>query len=157
MTQQPPPPPSEAPPPMPAGWYDDPFTDDLQRYWDGASWTKQTRPRQPEEPSIFGSGSISTMARPIAPPVAADQPVMIRDYLLWSIITLIFCFWPLAIPAVYFSVRCMNARNRGDTQEAMRYSDRARLFVLLSVVGGLVVLGWIVVSIISGGSSGLGL
>ena len=30
---------------MPAGWYDDPFTDHLQRYWTGDSWTKETRPR----------------------------------------------------------------------------------------------------------------
>jgi hypothetical protein len=150
-------PPNEPPPPLPAGWYDDPFTDELQRYWDGTSWTKQTRPREPQDPITFGSAGISTLTKAIAPPVAESQPVIIRDYLLWSIITLIFCFWPLAIPAVYFSVRCMNARNKGDIQEALRYSDRARLFVLLSVVGGLVVLGWIVVSIISGGSGGLGL
>ncbi len=99
----------------------------------------------------------TTLTAAMAPPITEEQPVVIRDYLLWSVITLIFCFWPLAIPAVYFSVKCMNARNRGDITDAIRFSDRARLFIMLSVVGGLVVLGWIVVTILSSGSSSLGL
>lgn len=154
---QPTPPPQNPPPPMPAGWYDDPFTDDQQRYWDGQSWTKETRPQEFMDFPMSGSMGGTTLTAAIAPPIAEQQPVVIRDYLLWSVLTLIFCFWPLAIPAVYFSVKCMNARNRGDITEAIRFSARARLFILLSVIGGFVLLGWVVVTVLSDGSSSLGL
>jgi hypothetical protein len=30
----------------PAGWYDDPFMDGQQRYWDGRRWTEGTRPAE---------------------------------------------------------------------------------------------------------------
>lgn len=142
---------------MPAGWYDDPFTDDQQRYWDGQSWTKETRPQEFMDFPMSGSMGGTTLTAAIAPPIAEQQPVVIRDYLLWSVLTLIFCFWPLAIPAVYFSVKCMNARNRGDITEAIRFSARARLFILLSVIGGFVLLGWVVATVLSDGSSSLGL
>jgi hypothetical protein len=40
-TMIPPPPPT----PVPAGWYPDPTTGQLQRYWDGTRWTEHTAPR----------------------------------------------------------------------------------------------------------------
>ncbi|WP_081607516.1 DUF2510 domain-containing protein [Rhodococcus triatomae] len=38
------PPASPPPPAVPAGWYPDPDTALLQRYWDGTSWTERTAP-----------------------------------------------------------------------------------------------------------------
>lgn len=40
VSSPPPPPPS-----VPAGWYPDPNNGQLQRYWDGTTWTEHTAPR----------------------------------------------------------------------------------------------------------------
>lgn len=115
---------------MPAGWYDDPFTDHLQRYWGGDSWTKETRPRPDLMP-------------PTPPPVPGAVPTEQRyiNYLIPSIIALICCAWPLAIPAVIFAVQGNSAVKRGDMATALQKANRARLFIILSMILGVVV--WI--------------
>ena len=115
---------------MPAGWYDDPFTDHLQRYWGGDSWTKETRPRPDLMP-------------PTPPPVPGATPTDQRyiNYLIPSIIALICCAWPLAIPAVIFAVQGNSAVKRGDMATALQKANRARLFIILSMILGVVV--WI--------------
>lgn len=121
---------------MPAGWYDDPFTDHLQRYWTGDSWTRETRPRPGavvEPPPPYPA------AAPPATPASADAPV--RDWLIPSILAIIFCAWPLAIPGLVFAVKANSAKKRGDMVVAAQQAKRARLWVILSVVLGIVV--WI--------------
>lgn len=116
------------PAPMPEGWYDDPFTDHLQRYWTGDSWTKETRPK-PE-----------LMPPPVAPPpVPASGQVKVPDYLLLSILALIFCAWPLAIPSLVFAIKANSLKGRGDIAGAMQQASRARLWLILSVVLGIIV------------------
>ena len=118
---------------MPAGWYDDPFTDHLQRYWGGDAWTKETRPRPDLMPP--------PPPEPIAP--QPPQPVagagQVRDYVLLSILALIFCAWPLAIPALIFAIRANSQKKQGDIAQATESANRARLFIILSVVLGIVV------------------
>lgn len=133
---------------MPEGWYDDPFTDEFQRYWTGTSWTKQTRPR-PERMGTAGGAP--------APAPGSGQPVALRDYLVWSILTLIFCFWPLAIPAVVFAVRANSAKRAGAWDDAVKYTERARLFLMLSVVAGVVIGGYLAITVILEGPGALGL
>jgi len=149
--------------PMPEGWYDDPFTDHLQRYWTGASWTKQTRPREqpapPPDPFLPSSSSPpptgDTIIKAPAPP--EGSPIVVRDYLVLSILSLVFCFWPLAIPAVYFAVRTYSAKKAGDVETAIRYSDKARLFLILSVIAGVLVAGYLAWTVLGQGSGSLGL
>jgi hypothetical protein len=125
---------------MPAGWYDDPFTDHLQRYWTGDSWTRETRPRPGvalEQPAAYAP--VPTATVPDAAPV--------RDWLIPSILALIFCAWPLAIPGLIFAIKANGSRKRGDMAAAAQQAGRARLFVLLSVVLGIVVwvyLGFVI-------------
>ena len=123
---------------MPAGWYDDPFTDHLQRYWTGESWTRETRPRPGvvEPPSTF----------PAAPatPVPAGETAKIPNYLIPSIIALLCCAWPLAIPALVFSVKANSAKNSGDVETALINARRARLWIILSAIVGIVV--WVYLS-----------
>ncbi|MFM8240880.1 MAG: CD225/dispanin family protein [Actinomycetota bacterium] len=115
---------------MPAGWYDDPFTDHLQRYWTGDSWTKETRARP-------------DLVTPTPPPVPGAAPSGQRyvNYLVPSIIALICCAWPLAIFAIVFSVQGNSAVKRGDMATALQKANRARLFVILSMILGIIV--WI--------------
>ena len=122
---------------MPAGWYDDPFTDHLQRYWTGDSWTKETRPRP---------GAVEPPpAYPAAPPpsmtAAATDTPKVFDWLIPSILSIIFCAWPLGIPALVFAIKANGSKKRGDMAAAAQQAKTARLFVILSVVLGIVV--WI--------------
>ena len=122
---------------MPAGWYDDPFTDHLQRYWTGESWTKETRPRP---------GAVEPPpAYPAAPPpsmtAAATDTPKVFDWLIPSILSIIFCAWPLGIPALVFAIKANGSKKRGDMAAAAQQAKTARLFVILSVVLGIVV--WI--------------
>ena len=127
------------PEPMPAGWYDDPFTDHLQRYWTGDSWTKETRPRPgaiPPPPDY--------PAAPPAPGAAvgapADAPKVI-DWLIPSILSIICCAWPLGIPALVFAIKANGSKKRGDMAAAAQQANTARLFVILSAALGIIV--WI--------------
>lgn len=113
---------------MDAGWYDDPFTDHYLRYWNGESWTKETRPKP--DPSA-------------PPPIQPVAGMTVPDYLVFSIIALFCCAWPLAIPAIYFGVKTTSARNAGDMDRAKQASQRARLFLILSAVFGLVVWAYV--------------
>ena len=135
---------------MDAGWYDDPFTDHLQRYWTGASWTKETRVKA--DP-VATANAASASAFPPPPPAVANGPAgeaaPVRDYLLPSILAVIFCAWPLAAFAVYFSVKSNSARKRGDMPAALRASERARLFILLSIIATILIAGYLIWSVLT--------
>ena len=124
---------------MPAGWYDDPFTDHLQRYWTGESWTKETRPRPGavEPPPAYP-------AAPAAPVAGSTgESANVPNYLIPSIIALLCCAWPLAIPALIFSVKANSAKNSGDVETALLNARRARLWIILSAVLGIVVWAYL--------------
>ena len=119
---------------MPAGWYDDPFTDHLQRYWNGESWTKEIRPR-PDLPT------------PTAPPSAAVAPEgdeRIPNYIVPSIIALLCCAWPLAIPALVVAIKSNSAKNAGDLPAARLSASRARFWIIASAALGIIV--WLYLS-----------
>ena len=132
------------PAPMPAGWYDDPFTDHLQRYWTGDSWTKETRPRpgaEAEPPPAYPATA------PASAPALDPTGAPIRDWLIPSILAIIFCAWPLAIPGLVFALKANGSKKRGDLAAAAQQASKARLFVILSVVLGVVVwvyLGFVI-------------
>ena len=122
---------------MPAGWYDDPFTDHLQRYWTGESWTKETRPKV----GAAVAPPTRTPVMPQAPTVAGADGAPIRDWLIPSILAIIFCAWPLAVPGLVFAIKANSAKKQDNLAVAAQQAGRARLFVILSVVLGVVV--WI--------------
>jgi len=128
---------------MPEGWYDDPFTDHLQRFWTGESWTKETRPRPGAVPPA--------PPPPLPPPAGVGTPAQgvgegprVINYLVPSIIALLCCAWPLAIPALIFSIRTNSAMAAGDVEAARTNSNRARFWLILSAALGIVV--WIYIS-----------
>lgn len=133
---------------MPEGWYNDPFTDHLQRYWTGESWTKETRPRPDMAPPPAPPGPPPGPGQPPAWMGASNQPTgdgpRIVNYLIPSIIALLCCAWPLAIPALIFSIKSNSAMAKGDVEDARTNSNRARFWLILSAALGVVV--WIYIS-----------
>ena len=128
---------------MPEGWYNDPFTDHLQRYWTGESWTKETRPR----PGMMPPPPPGSAQPPAWTGASTESPAdgaRVVNYLVPSIIALLCCAWPLAIPALIFSIKSNSAMAKGDVEDARTNSNRARFWLILSAALGIVV--WIYIS-----------
>ena len=64
-----------------------------------------------------------------------------KNYLALSILATIFCCLPFGIPAIVFSAKVDNLWNAGQYQAAEDSSRKARTWMLVSVIVGLV---WII-------------
>ncbi|PIO32775.1 hypothetical protein AB205_0103250 [Aquarana catesbeiana] len=103
----------------------------------------QTPPPYPNA-TVFGSQQQYTVYQATNAPVAATQPSAVmmsrpKDYLCWSILSLIFCFCPLGLVAVVFSSKTTDAVAKQDWISARKYSSNALLFNFLSLVFGVVI------------------
>ena len=67
-------------------------------------------------------------------------PPHVPDYLVWSILTTLFCCQPLGIAGIIFSAMANSAKQQGDFQTAMAYAKNAKLCPLIGVVGILVLI-----------------
>ena len=65
-----------------------------------------------------------------------DKP---RDYLVWSILSTIFCCLPLGIAGIVFSVKTRDANNLGDFNTAIKNHKRTFLFNVLALVTGVII------------------
>ncbi len=61
------------------------------------------------------------------------------NYLVFAILTTIFCCWPLGIPAIVFSCQVNGKHESGDREGALQASKKAKLFSILSLCGGLLI------------------
>ncbi len=76
---------------------------------------------------------------PYGQPTGAPPP----NYLVWSIVTLIACCWPLSIVSIVFAAQVNNKFAMGDVAGAQESSRKAKQFAIWSAVGGLVVYAFI--------------
>jgi hypothetical protein len=60
-------------------------------------------------------------------------------YLPFAIVSLLF-FWPASIASIIFATQVKSRWNRGDYQGALVASKRARLWAIVSVVVGIIVI-----------------
>lgn len=63
-----------------------------------------------------------------------------KNYLVESILVLLFCCWPLAIPAIINAANVDSRFNAGDYQGAQEASDKARKWMMAAMISGLVVI-----------------
>lgn len=63
-----------------------------------------------------------------------------KNWLVESILVLLFCCWPLAIPAIINAANVDSRFNSGDYDGAQDASDKARKWVLASFISGLVII-----------------
>jgi hypothetical protein len=69
-------------------------------------------------------------------PVRAEP----RSYLLWAILATVVCCLPIGIGAIYMSTRVSSRYSVGDYSGAHRASQATELWLIATVVGGLVSL-----------------
>ncbi len=81
----------------------------------------------------------------LAPSASADRAtgtggIKPQTYLIFAILTTIFCCWPLGVVALVYAAQVDSKYYQGDLQTASRYSNNAKLWCWLSF-GAIVILG----------------
>lgn len=78
---------------------------------------------------------------PPTPPQSQSYPEAVQpppNYLVWAVLTTIFCFFPLGIVAIIFATQVNSKFGHGDLSGAQASSRKAKLWVILTVVIGVV-------------------
>jgi len=65
-----------------------------------------------------------------------------NNYLVLSILSTIFCCWPLGIPAIVYASKVNTKFAEGDYTGAQEASNKAKSWTIWSVVGAVIV--WII-------------
>ncbi|KAL5007650.1 hypothetical protein ScPMuIL_016456 [Solemya velum] len=73
---------------------------------------------------------------------------MANDYFVPAILAMIFCFWPTGIIALIKASNARSAMSRGDTVEAETESKKAKTWVIVSIVVGVIMI--VLVGIMAG-------
>ncbi|XP_070537649.1 proline-rich transmembrane protein 1-like [Ptychodera flava] len=68
-----------------------------------------------------------------------------NDYLVWSILACIFCFWPLGVAAIIKSLDVRRSVSMGDRERAERSSKYAKYLIVASVILGVILLTTLIV------------
>ena len=93
-------------------------------------------------PNCGASLKATVQAQPQAQPsqAQASQQVaqMPKDYLIWSILSILFCFWPLGVYAIILSSDVKTLWNAGRHQEAQDKSDKAKKMNIICLIIGCV-------------------
>lgn len=68
----------------------------------------------------------------------AAEPVCPPSYLVWAIIATVVCFLPFGVCAIICAAKVKGHFRAGRLEKASRMSERAALFVILSIVAWLI-------------------
>ncbi|MDE6384027.1 MAG: CD225/dispanin family protein [Paramuribaculum sp.] len=131
------------------------FSPDVRVWRQGlTSWVKASR--LPELAGSFGSVPTEIIedvveATPVAAPLYADptaecesRPERPRSYLGWGIAAIILCCMVPAIVSVIYSTYVSSRYADGDYEGARRASQTAEIWLLVSIVAGIVELPFII-------------
>lgn len=61
-----------------------------------------------------------------------------RDYLVWSILTTLFCCVPFGIVSIVYAAKANSAYDAGNFDEHSRCADKAKIWMILGAVLGLI-------------------
>jgi predicted secreted protein len=76
------------------------------------------------------------------------------NYLVWAILTTLFCCLPLGIPSIVFAAQVNSKYANGDVAGAMASSEKAKKFAIWSAIAGVIVTGlYIAFVVVLAGSS----
>ncbi|XP_040183046.1 dispanin subfamily A member 2b-like [Rana temporaria] len=63
-----------------------------------------------------------------------------KDYLIWSIVSLICCFCPIGLAALIFSIKSRDANNQNDADSAAKHSRTAFYLNIAALVLGIILI-----------------
>lgn len=69
-------------------------------------------------------------------------PVYVPDYLIWSVLELLFCCMPFGIVSLVLSIQANSLKQKGQFEQALNEAKNAKKFLLWGVglSGGLIIL-----------------
>ena len=76
------------------------------------------------------------------------------NYLVWAIVTLILCCWPLSIASIVFAAQVNGKYAAGDLTGAQESSRKAKQFALWSAIAACVIYGLLIALFIVGAVAG---
>lgn len=89
---------------------------------------------------------MSNVPPPPAQPPAGYQPYSGQpsgpkpdNYLVWAILSTLFCCLPLGIASIVFAAQVDGKYNSGDYAGALESSEKAKKFAIWGAVGGIIV------------------
>lgn len=72
-----------------------------------------------------------------SPPSFGAAGAEIPNYLPWAVASTIFCCIPLGVVSIVFAVKANSAKTVGDLVTARNAAHQAKIWLIVSVVGGL--------------------
>jgi hypothetical protein len=139
--------PNRPPPPPPSG--DQP----TQPQW-GTNPPEGQQPLQPGQPAQpggqpYGSPQYGApqYGQPYGQPAGSPPP----NYLVWAILSTIFCCLPLGIASIVFAAQVNGKYAAGDVAGAQESSRKAKQFAIWSAVVGVVVGALYAVAVVAAG------
>lgn len=73
---------------------------------------------------------------------AVNQRPNVPNYLVWAILSTIFCFWPVGIPAIVFAAKVDSKLSIGDYEGALEASKKAKMFCWITFGIGIAI--WLI-------------
>lgn len=98
-------------------------------------------PSEPEEPIVPPMPEIPPMLEPSAPPVPsvpAPSEAEAPTNLVWAVIATVMCCQITGVIAIAYGVMTSSANSVGNYENARRYSYIAQIWVMVSIVLGLI-------------------
>jgi len=77
--------------------------------------------------------------------IEIEPGVAPKTYLWWAVVATAFCFFPFGIVALIFAIKTISAFDRGDVQAAEKSSARARRWLKVTIIVGLIINGLLLV------------
>lgn len=71
-----------------------------------------------------------------------------RDYLVWSILTTLFCCLPFGVVSIIYATKANSAYDAGNFDEHTKCADKAKMWMILgAVIGFIVSVVWIGINV----------
>ena len=100
-----------------------------------------SEPEEPIVPPVPPMPEIPPMLEPSAPPVPpvpAPSEAEAPTNLVWAVIATVMCCQITGVIAIVYGVMTSSANSAGNYEKARRYSDIAQIWVMVSIVLGLI-------------------
>ena len=97
----------------------------------------QQNPQYPQNPQ-YGQQQYGQPQYPQYQQYPQGMPPCPENYLIWTILATLFCCLPLGIVAIVKSTQVEKRYNQGDYQGALKASEDAKTYAIVSAVLGVV-------------------